>query len=86
LPSATLLWREPRRGVVLGELALIEQVARSATVTAVTDCEFLPLDAKCFKFLVQQTPNLALQVMKAMADRLRRTAALLLDATANKQA
>jgi CRP/FNR family cyclic AMP-dependent transcriptional regulator len=72
-------------GALLGELALIEQVPRSATVTAVTDCQFLPIDAKRFQFLVQQTPNFALHVMKVMADRLRRTDLLLIEASASKQ-
>ena len=67
-------------GAILGELALIESLPRSATVTAMTDCQFLPIGAKRFQFLVQQTPHFALHVMKAMADRLRRTDALLLAA------
>jgi CRP-like cAMP-binding protein len=73
-------------GALLGELSLIEPLPRSATVTAVTECQFLPIDAKRFQFLVQQTPNFALHVMKVMADRLRTTDALLLEAHAgNKQ-
>ena len=71
-------------GALLGELALIEELPRSATVTAVTDCQFLPIDAKRFQFLVQQTPNFALHVMKVMADRLRRTDLLLIEASASK--
>jgi len=71
-------------GAILGELALIEQAPRSATVTAATDCEFLPIDAKRFQFLVQQTPNFALHVMKAMADRLRKTDRLLLEEKGGK--
>jgi CRP/FNR family cyclic AMP-dependent transcriptional regulator len=72
-------------GAILGELALIEQVPRSATVTAVTDCQFVPIDARRFQFLVQQTPHFALQVMKIMADRLREMDRLLLEASANKR-
>jgi len=72
-------------GAILGELALIEQVPRSATVTAATDCQFLPIDAKRFQFLVHQTPHFALHVMKVMADRLRRTDVLLLETSAYKQ-
>jgi len=65
-------------GAILGELALIEPLPRSATVTAMTDCQFLPIGAKRFQFLIQQTPHFALHVMKVMADRLRRADALLL--------
>jgi len=67
-------------GALLGELALIEQTVRSATVMATTDCQFLPIDARRFQFLVQQTPNFALHVMRTMADRLRRVDLLLLEA------
>ena len=72
-------------GAILGELALIESLPRSATVTAVTDCQFLPIGARRFQFLVQQTPHFALHVMKVMADRLRRTDALLLASGASKR-
>jgi CRP-like cAMP-binding protein len=64
-------------GAILGELALVEHAPRSATVTALIDCEFLPIDAKRFQFLVQQTPNFSLHVMKVMAERLRRTGLML---------
>jgi CRP/FNR family cyclic AMP-dependent transcriptional regulator len=70
-------------GALLGELALIEQAVRSATVTATTDCQFLPIDARRFQFLVQQTPNFALHVMRTMADRLRRADLLLLERRAD---
>jgi CRP-like cAMP-binding protein len=70
-------------GALLGELALIEQAVRSATVTATTDCQFLPIDARRFQFLVQQTPNFALHVMRTMADRLRRADLLLLERKAD---
>jgi CRP/FNR family transcriptional regulator, cyclic AMP receptor protein len=72
------------QGALLGELALIEHTPRSATVTATTDCQLVPIDTKRFQFLVQQTPNFALHVMKAMADRLRRTDLLLLETNAAK--
>jgi len=72
-------------GAILGELGLIERVPRSATVTAATECHFIPIDAKRFQFLIQQTPNFALHVMKVMADRLRRTDQLLLEARVGRQ-
>jgi CRP-like cAMP-binding protein len=59
-------------GGIFGEMALIESVPRSAAARAKTACEVVPIDAKRFRFLVQQTPHFATQVMKVMADRLRR--------------
>ncbi|NNM81038.1 MAG: cyclic nucleotide-binding domain-containing protein [Burkholderiales bacterium] len=57
-------------GSLFGELALVDGSARSASVIAVTDCKVLPIDVKRFQFLVQQTPNFALHVMKVIAERL----------------
>jgi CRP/FNR family cyclic AMP-dependent transcriptional regulator len=64
-------------GALVGEMAMIDDVARSATVTAQTDCRFLPIGRKRFNFLIQQTPHFALHVMRVMADRLRKTDELL---------
>lgn len=59
-------------GGVLGEMALIDTVPRSATATAATDCKLVPIDMKRFTFLVQQTPHFSVQIMRVIADRLRR--------------
>jgi len=59
-------------GGVLGEMALIEHAPRTATATAKTDCTLVPITEKRFMFMVQQTPHFALQIMKVMAERLRR--------------
>ncbi|PIE83696.1 MAG: cyclic nucleotide-binding protein [Candidatus Contendobacter odensis] len=60
-------------GGILGELALIDKKPRSATVTARTDCLLTVIDREHFLALIQRTPLFALQVMRVMADRLRRT-------------
>ncbi|MEO8586551.1 MAG: cyclic nucleotide-binding domain-containing protein [Acidobacteriota bacterium] len=61
-----------RPGGIFGEMSLIDSSRRSATAIARTDCVLVPINTKRFHFLVQQTPMFALQVMKIMADRLRR--------------
>lgn len=58
-------------GALLNELALIEDAPGNATVIARTPCRLVAIDERRFKFLVQQTPNFALDVMKALTDRLR---------------
>jgi CRP/FNR family transcriptional regulator, cyclic AMP receptor protein len=58
-------------GSLLGEMALIEKMPRSATVRAITPCKLMAIDERRFRFLVQQHPFFALQVMKIMAERLR---------------
>ncbi len=60
-------------GAILGELAMIDQGVRSATVRAKTGCKMVVIGRKRFDFLVQQTPNFALAVMRVIANRLRTT-------------
>ena len=64
-------------GAVFGEMSMIEGGLRSATVTAKTDCQLLAINQKRFLFLIQQTPNFSLHIMRVIADRLRRTDAFL---------
>jgi CRP-like cAMP-binding protein len=61
-----------RAGGIFGEMALIDRHARSATARAKTDAKIVPIDQKRFLYLVQNTPFFAIEVMKIMADRLRR--------------
>ncbi len=56
---------------IFGEMALIDKAPRSATVTAATDVELVPVNEKQFLFLVSQTPFFALKVMRVLASRLR---------------
>lgn len=59
-------------GGVFGELALIDTGPRSATAVATAESQLVRVDAKRFEFLVQQHPFFALEVMRVMAQRLRR--------------
>jgi len=59
-------------GSIVGEMGLVSPGPRSARVVAVSDCEFVEIDEKRFQFLVQQTPYFATQVMRVMAERLRK--------------
>jgi CRP/FNR family transcriptional regulator, cyclic AMP receptor protein len=59
-------------GGVFGEMALLDSESRSATAVATSDCKLTPIDQKRFTYLVQQTPHFALQIMRIMAERLRR--------------
>jgi CRP/FNR family transcriptional regulator, cyclic AMP receptor protein len=59
-------------GGIFGEMALIEKDERVATAVVKTDAKLVPVDERRFLFLVQQTPNFALHVMRVLSDRLRR--------------
>jgi CRP-like cAMP-binding protein len=60
-------------GAILGEMAMIDEGTRSATVVAKSDCQLLPVAKTRFNFLIQQTPNFAVHMMKVIAMRLRKT-------------
>lgn len=62
-------------GGIFGEMALLENCIRNASAVASTDCRLAAISADRFSFLVQMTPNFALDVMRTMADRLRRQTA-----------
>jgi CRP-like cAMP-binding protein len=59
-------------GSLLGEMALIDDAERSATATARTDCRLIAIDARRFDLLIRESPTFGRQVMKVMAERLRR--------------
>ena len=68
------------RGAVLGEMALIDDSPRSASAIAKTASRLVAIDRRRFQFMVQQTPNFSIHVMKVMAERLRRMDRLLVGA------
>lgn len=64
-------------GAILGELAMIDGAPRSAKAIAREECALLAIDQMRFRELARELPDFALDVMKAMADRLRRLGKLL---------
>jgi CRP/FNR family transcriptional regulator, cyclic AMP receptor protein len=60
-------------GGVFGEMALIDSSPRSATAVAASDCTLAAVDEKRFLRLVELTPNFALQMLRLITHRLRRS-------------
>ena len=58
-------------GEIFGEMALIDTKPRSATARARENCTLVPIDERRFTFLIQQTPQFGLHVMRVLAERLR---------------
>jgi CRP-like cAMP-binding protein len=71
---ASIRGRKSRKmgpGDVFGEMALLHQAPRSATVTAETDMHLLVLNSREFSTLVGDFPAIARKVLATVAERLR---------------
>ena len=60
-------------GDVVGEMSLLDQGPRSATVTARTDMHLLVLTSRNFSSLINRFPVVARRIMAGLAGRLRDT-------------
>jgi voltage-gated potassium channel len=58
------------RGQYFGEIALMKDTARTATVTAVSDCQLLALDVGEFRRLLDAHPDLKSEVSRVVEQRL----------------
>ena len=58
-------------GSFFGELALLDQGPRAATVTADTDMQLLVLTSRAFSTLLHETPSVSRGILRGMAERLR---------------
>ena len=58
-------------GVLIGEMALIDDSPRTANAVAKAACRLAQIDRRRFHFLIQQHPHFATHVMKELAARLR---------------
>jgi signal transduction histidine kinase len=67
--------RDP--GEVIGEMALLDQAPRMATVRAVRDSKVLKIRGEIFHQLVSQKPSAAMAVLHTVSKRLRQNEALL---------
>jgi CRP/FNR family transcriptional regulator, cyclic AMP receptor protein len=59
-------------GEILGEMALVDHAPRSATATVRSPGRIARINEREFVFLVHEHPTFALQVMKVLAERIRR--------------
>jgi CRP/FNR family cyclic AMP-dependent transcriptional regulator len=61
------------RGSFFGEMSLLDQGPRSATVTAETDMQLLVLSSRSFSTLIESNPSVSRKLLRGMAERLRTT-------------
>jgi CRP/FNR family transcriptional regulator, cyclic AMP receptor protein len=58
-------------GSFFGEMSLLDQGPRSATITAETDMRLLVLGSRDFSALINEVPPVAVRIMRGLAERLR---------------
>lgn len=59
-------------GEVIGEMALLDDLPRSATITAINDVTALLLPIWDFRGILQNHPDIALKLLAVLSRRLRR--------------
>ena len=63
--------REGGKGSVVGEMALIQNAPRSATVRATSPCTALEMDKQDFETILRRSPRLAIDIIRITLDRIR---------------
>ena len=58
-------------GEFFGEMSLIDEAPRSASVITVEPCDFISIQKDSFKAMLAQSPDLAMQIMRGLVRRLR---------------
>lgn len=59
------------RGDLVGEMALIQNAPRAATVRTLTECTMLEMKKKDFETILSESPRMAVDVIRITLDRMR---------------
>jgi len=63
--------RLARRGDVVGEMALIQNAPRAATVRATTECTVLEMEKQDLETILAHSPRMAMDIIRITLDRIR---------------
>ncbi len=63
--------RTARAGDLIGEMALIQNAPRAATVRATSDCTVLEMDKGDFETMLSRSPRMAMDLIRITLDRMR---------------
>ena len=80
LQSGQVKVAEVEPNEIVGEIAILCDVVRTATVRTVTPVEALRIRKDQFLTLLAEFPEMAIEIMRVLADRLNRTTAALIEA------
>jgi len=59
------------RGDMIGEMALIQNAPRAASVRTVTECTVLEMEKKDFETVLSRSPRMAMDIIRITLDRIR---------------
>ncbi|MFZ5883898.1 MAG: cyclic nucleotide-binding domain-containing protein [Chloroflexota bacterium] len=65
------LLRVARRGDMVGEMALIQNAPRAATVRTLTECTVLEMEKRDFETILSRSPHMAMDIIRITLDRIR---------------
>jgi CRP-like cAMP-binding protein len=85
-PNGTLTVARLGKNDFVGEIAILCDVPRTATVKATTDLHALRLSKDLFLRLVADNPTIAVHIMRVLAQRLEATTGQLREVSARRQA
>lgn len=63
--------RKLGRGALVGEMALIQNAPRAATVRTTSECTVLEMEKKDFETLLSRSPRMAIDIIRTTLDRMR---------------
>jgi len=63
--------RKLGRGALVGEMALIQNAPRAATVKTITECTVLEMNKRDFETILSQSPRMAIDIIRTTLDRMR---------------
>ena len=69
---------------IFGEMGMIDQLPRSATVRALEDCSISVMTPDTFNLLAKRNPKALMPILKVLARRLRNTLKIIEDANEQK--
>ncbi|HEU0294129.1 MAG TPA: ATP-binding protein [Anaerolineales bacterium] len=65
------LLRLSGRGDMVGEMALIQNAPRAATVRTLTECTVLEMEKRDFEIILSRSPRMAIDIIRITLDRIR---------------
>jgi len=65
------LLRTSRRGDMVGEMALIQDAPRAATIRTTTECTVLEMEKQDLETILSHSPRMAIDIIRIILDRIR---------------